>query len=67
MNGVDAVRAIRKHENDYGRRNARIVGVTGNALSDDVEEFIGAGCNKVIMFVVLLARIIVTFRSFQSR
>ncbi len=45
MNRIDATVAIRKL-GEFGK-NVCIIGVTGNALAEDLAQFIAAGCNEV--------------------
>ena len=45
MNGIDATAAIRKL-GEFGGKVV-IIGVTGNALAEDVAQFITAGCDEV--------------------
>jgi CheY-like chemotaxis protein len=50
MNGVEAVRAIRELDPIVDqKRRVIIFGLTGNALSEDVSEFIEAGCDEVFV------------------
>ncbi len=57
MTGVDATRAIRLQEQQLGRKNpCVIIGITGNALSMDMEEFMVAGCNHVFVRMKLLKK-----------
>jgi CheY-like chemotaxis protein len=49
MNGVEAAAAIRQHDLVHGRSdNPRILGLTGNAASEDVAQFQRAGCDDVL-------------------
>jgi len=45
MNGIEATKAIRLL-GEFGA-HVRIIGMTGNALTEDVEKFISAGCDEV--------------------
>ena len=45
MNGIDATALIRQM-GEFGK-SVRIIGVTGNALTEDVAKFINAGCDEV--------------------
>jgi CheY-like chemotaxis protein len=46
MTGVEATAEIREKQ---GNSNLIIFGLTGNALSEDMEEFKNAGCNEVLI------------------
>jgi CheY-like chemotaxis protein len=48
MNGVEATAAIRRNDARGGWGGARIFGLTGNALSEDVADFRRAGCDEVL-------------------
>ena len=52
MNGLDATRAIRAAGCD-----ALIVGVTGNALAEDIAAFVAAGANCVVTKPVSVAQL----------
>jgi len=53
MSGVDAVMAIRQEEERSVLPRVTIVGVTGNALTEDLLDFKLAGCDEVILLNVL--------------
>jgi len=46
VSGLCATRAIRAM--GYDSSHLPIVGVTGNALSEDIEEFLASGANAVV-------------------
>ena len=48
MNGLDATRKIRRHEEETGRPRARIIGMTAHALSGDRERCLGIGMDDYI-------------------
>ncbi len=48
MNGLDATRKIRKHEDETGRPRARIIGMTAHALSGDRERCLAVGMDDYI-------------------
>lgn len=49
MNGVEACKLIRSNEAAITETiPLAILGVTGNALSEDVSEFTSAGCDEVL-------------------
>lgn len=47
MNGMEATSLIRQAELAKGRSGLCIIGLTGNALSEDVAEFRLSGCDEV--------------------
>ena len=49
MNGVDAASAIRREEERSAIPRVVIIGVTGNALSEDLLDFKLAGCDEVFV------------------
>lgn len=49
MNGVEAAAAIRRQDFKSGRSDGpRILGLTGNAGSEDVAQFRQSGCDDVL-------------------
>jgi len=48
MTGIEATSMIRRTDRESGSKSwRRIIGLTGNALSEDVSEFVLAGCDEV--------------------
>lgn len=54
MSGVDAVLAIRQEEERSALPRVVIVGVTGNALTEDLLDFKLAGCDEVFFKLTFL-------------
>lgn len=67
MTGTEATAAIRRADAERGNTGRRIFGLTGNALCDDVSEFLVAGCDEVDMKpITSLISTILTVRCFES-
>ena len=70
MSGLEAVAAIRKskreQQTDLQTEDRLIIfGVTGNALTEDVEEFKRAGCDEVLTKPLQLAALKGLFTSYD--
>ncbi len=46
VDGLAATRQIRQRENDNGSARVPIIALSGNAMADDVEAALGAGCDS---------------------
>jgi CheY-like chemotaxis protein len=62
MNGLDATRAIRKLETSTGR-HARIIGLTGNATSEDERRCLNAGMDAFLSKPVRMEKLYETVES----
>jgi len=62
MNGLDATRAIRKLETSTGR-HARIIGLTGNATSEDERRCLNAGMDAFLSKPVRMEKLYETIES----
>jgi CheY-like chemotaxis protein len=63
MGGVEATRAIRALERAEGRRPIPILGISGNALSHQVEEYLAAGMTGFVAKPVSMATLIQAVQS----
>jgi len=61
ISGVETVSAIRREEDRLAFPRVVIVGVTGNAISEDLLEFKLAGCHEVMIDDVLILLSLIAF------
>ena len=57
MDGISAAAAIRKAEQDSGRRRTPIVALTANALTHQVEEYLAAGMDAHVAKPIEIAKL----------
>ena len=48
MDGVNATRAIRRHESEHDRRRTPILAVTANVMDEQIREYLEAGIDAVV-------------------